>query len=275
MKKILFILYISQLHLFSQNTIPKDTVYLDENQLEISKEKFTSKKNNAVLYARSYETEKIIIYKLLYKYHFGKITAKESKQIKLLLQKNKLNDAQNNTILIKYTDTLYDYNSLYLKHLLHLKQHDYIANGKNSIKVKHHSFTKKKYSMKLKRYASMQKKCKKKLLKYNTNAFYVYNFDKGYEFNKNLTWIKDRILKNMFFKNMSESDLIIIKPNGDYFLKSGHFSDKNLKQLLKKDDWTSYINDWKNSLDKYQKNGIGIIRKFNVKVTPLHKQHCY
>lgn len=274
MKLLIFFIYLASFVALEQ----KDTVYMDENNIKISKTLYKTKLKNTVLHSKSYETDSLMIYKILHKYYFGKISSKEYNQIRLLLEKeDKTKIKDNNPLLIKYYDTLFDFKTLMNQHKLHLKKHHLYPNGDTIKNIKHHTFNHKIYLRKIKEYSKKSKKCTKKLgHKMNTKVFYVYNFDKGYVFNENLKWIKDKIFKNLFFKIMHEYDLIIIKPNGDYFLKSGHFSDANIKLLLKENNWSSFIDDWKNSLTKYPINGTGIIKKFNQKSNPLnHINHCF
>lgn len=80
-----FLIFISHT-LYSQNKTAKDTMYIDEKLVEIAKELYLQKSNAAVFHAQNYEADDFIIYKILYKFNFGKITQKEYQQIKLLLE---------------------------------------------------------------------------------------------------------------------------------------------------------------------------------------------
>lgn len=285
MKKLLFIIIFISISSFGQKNTQKDTLYLDENQVEITKTKYNSKMNNSTLYARSYETKDLIIYKVLYKYYFGEISHTEYNQINKLLEKDAnvyiANDA---TILIKFTDTLYSYKYRKKRYDFHTNTPHYFkpliikpnSKYKDSLKVKHKPFNYSVYKNNIKKYSIKQRKCSKKLLKRkNTYAIHVYNINKGYDFNKNLKWVKDRILKKAFFKNMYESNILIIKPNGDYFMKYGHLSDSNLFKLLKENDWTQYKMDWKKSLETNSKKGFGFIKKLTEQQNNKHIPHCY
>ena len=54
--------------------------------------------------------------------------------------------------------------------------------------------------------------------------------------------------------------LLIIKPDGDYFLSGGHITDKQVGKLLKKADWSKYKNDWKLSFQREVINGYDLLK---------------
>ncbi|MCF6279308.1 MAG: hypothetical protein L3J14_03070 [Flavobacteriaceae bacterium] len=277
MNKLFISISLISIFSFSQENIQKDTIYMDENQIEITKEIYLKKLNNATLYSRNYETKDFIIYKNLYKYYFGSVSSKEYNQIRMLLEKDGNTKIKNGaSILIKYVDTLYGFNMLMKRRTAHIKKGHLTNNETDTLKnIKHLLFNYKIYLKDIKKYSKKAKKCSEKLYKKrNTSALHVYKYGKGYSFNENLKWIKDRVLKKMFFKNMYENNLLIIKPNGDYFMKSGHFSDANLNKLLKEENWNQYKKDWRKSLKINSNKGFGIIEKFSFQ-NHYHTSHCY
>ena len=108
--------------------------------------------------------------------------------------------------------------------------------------------------------------------KYNAETFYIYKYDYGsIKTYPDLNWIKDRsIFKNVFFKIMYNSDFLILKPNGDYFLSGGHLDTKMIKTLIKTKNWDEYKKDLENSISAQSKEGIGFFKE-----NTYHKSHCF
>jgi len=263
---------------YSQIEPPKDTIYLDENSIEITSSLFDKKMKVGVFHSSIYITKSLAIKKILHKFYFGKLTKQECNQLRLLLMResnSKINKDAN--LVINFRDTLHGYPIQKRNYDNHIKKHKTRGKGKFAPKVKHNPFNQKIFSKNVKRSAKHLNKCSKKILKWNNSyVFNVFNINEGYPIeNEYFKWVKDPgIFKMKFFNIMYENNLLIIKSNGDYFLKFGHFSDKSLNKLLKSSDWSQYKKDWKKSIKSNSKNGYGIIAYFN-RNTINHVKHCF
>ena len=108
----------------------------------------------------------------------------------------------------------------------------------------------------------------------NTKVLYLYKHNDSGNSYDNFKFIKDRgVLKNKFFEIMYNNNLLIIKPDGDYFLSGGHFTNRQLKTLLKNTDRTPFIDDWNESVNKKPINGSGFFK--NNERMYSHKKHCF
>lgn len=266
--------------LFSQIKNAKDTLYFDENKKEISPVEFYRKVSSAVFYSSSYNISDLVINKVSYKYYFGKITSNKRKELQVLLNnKTSQNIKVDENILIQYFDTLQSYKGqkrLYEKHFIDyhftIVDNDTIISDHKPLSLKSYKKTAKKYQKKL-------TKCSIKLAKRkNTKVIEMYNIDNGYPFElEKLTWLKDPgVFKENFFINIYENNLLIIKPNGDFFMKKYCVEDNDLFNLLKTDDWSQYVLDWEKSISTNSSVGYGIIKSLNsINNTPHSNNHCY
>ena len=268
------------LSLFSQTETIKDTLYLDVDNLKISKTTFNKKFYAAVFYSRAYYLDGIVINKISYQYYFGKITPQKRKELQILINsKTNRNIKDNENILIQYFDTLQGYQGqkrLYKKH--YIDYHYQIVENDTIYFTEYPPLTLKKFNTQRKKYQKKLTKCSIKLEKRkNTKVIEMYNIDTGYPFElEKLTWLKDPgIFKKIFFKNMYESNLLIIKPNGDYFMKYSHIKDEDLFGLLKTDDWSQYKKDFEKSINTNSSVGYGIIKSLHSIYNGAHPKHCY
>ena len=200
-------------------------------------------------------------------------------------QRNKTKIDSSSTLVITYRDTLYGYAHRLAIQKKHVKD---VEEGKieerplpkisGNIKTRktkhiHPPYTRKKFNKAFKAATKKMDKCSKKTeKKFNSRVFYTYKHDKGFLKDYPKHWIKDNgVVKNSFFKIMYESHLVILKPNGEYFLGGSHLSDDNLKKLLKNENWSVFKRDWKNSMSLASKDGLGIFKK----TYGLHQKHCF
>jgi hypothetical protein len=265
MKRIIFYAIISfGINIYAQSSIQKDIIYLDENMSKIDSIIYKKKCKSTVLKCLEYKKDSLfIIHKVLYKYTFGKISKTETIQLKKPLSINKTFNSQSN-IVINYRDSLYDYNARKRNSDRHLKSHD---------SFKHIALTHKKFNSSRKIWIKQQKKCINKIKnKYNTETFYVYKYDYGsIKHYPDLGWIKDRgNFKTIFFGIMYNFNMLILRPNGEYFLSGGHFSNKMLKNLLK-NDWSQYKKDFNDSYNSQNNKGYGLFKTNS----SFHKKHCF
>jgi len=257
----------SLLLVFALNTFAQSKIILDENMKLIDSVQFKKKCKSQILKCFSYTADSLFLKKVLYKYRFGKLSKEENSQLrKIFIQNTNKQIKQNANIIINFRDTLYNFITRKKAYDVHIKNHD---------SVHHISLTTKKFNSQRKRWIKSQKKCSKKVLnKFNTSVFYVYKYDTGsIKDYPDLNWIKDRgIFKTKFFNIQYNYKYVLLKPNGDYFLCGGHLSDKDLKLLLKKNDWSTFKNDWEKSYDSKSKKGVGF---FKIKSHQYNEKHCY
>lgn len=262
-KIIAFLTFI----LFNFNTFyAQDKFYLDENIVEIDSIEFNKKCKIHILKCIRYKTNVVEVHKVLYNFKFGNISTIEYEQIKkMLIQKSVKTINDDAILLVNYRDSLYDFEIRKKSYDTHINEHKY---------AKHHKFTFKTFDKSRKKWISKQQKCSSKIEKrFNTAAFYVYNYDYGsIEHYPDLEWIKDRsIFKNIFFQIYGNYRYLVLKPDGEYFLCGNHFSDSNLKYLLKNKDWTKIKSDFKKSYESESPFGIGRFKKgYN-----NHIEHCF
>lgn len=243
--------------LFSFNTIyAQDIFYLDENIVEIDSIEFKKKCKIYVLKCLTYKTDSVEVNKVLYDFKFGKLSPIEYEQIKkTLIQKSLKNIDDAPVLLVNYRDSLYDFEIRKKNYDIHIQEHK---------EVKHHKFTFETFNKSRKKWISKQQKCSSKIDKrFNTAAFYVYNFDYGsIEHYPDLGWIKDRgVFKKVFFQIYGNYRYLVLKPDGEYFLCGSYFSDSNLKYLLKNKDWTKIKADFKESYVSESPFGVGRFKK--------------
>lgn len=261
------ILFISH-QITSQNTF--HYYYLDENNNEIDYSTYQKKCNIYFFKCLDYETDTLVLKKVLYKYQFGKLTNDELSQIKAIA-KSDYNMHINNdeTIVVKFRDTIESFSTKLKRYEAHVREHE-------SRNIKHSPFNKKIHLSRTNRWAKEKNKCIKRLKKkYPISFLYVFNVDKGgVNDYTDFKWLKDKrnIFKNRFFEIIYNYNLLIIKPDGQYFMSGGHLSDKNFRKLIEDDNWSQYINEYNTFKNKYPVNGYGIFRKpTGIK----HISHCF
>ncbi|WP_156772367.1 hypothetical protein [Urechidicola croceus] len=284
-KRILpYLFFISTFILYGQNKIEKDTVYYDENKIEISKDKFIDKCNAAVFYCKQFDIDNYIVYKVYHRMYFGKLTPQEYNQIRMYLNQQSIkNTPKNHSILIHYEENLAgfkesnEYCNLINSYSLEENYNYFNLNAKKnneepikSIKAfkqivewhrkEFHNL--KKFNKDVANYAKQQNKCIRKVeLRFKTPVYYaIYNNNNYPLKNDYFTWLEvNSIIKTTFTKNHPDIDLIILKPNGEYFIKNDFLPNSVLFKLLKEKDWTKFKNDWNQSIKTNYNLGYGII----------------
>ena len=260
---IIFNLFI----FLNQNIIGQSIYYTNELNHQIDSLEYKKKCQTGIFKCAKYKSDSLILYKVLFKYSFGKITPTEYNQIKkLLIQQSSIDIDSDEILLINYVDTLSNFE---------IVKNNYDKNFTNYDGFfKPGPYTKSRYNERSKRWIKSKNKCIKKFKeKSNTSTFYLYRHNFGFkeEF-KNFNWIKDRgVIKHKFFNLHNTNHYVIIKPNGDYFLCGSHLSDKKLAILLSNVDWSTFKSDLQKSSKSKNKNGIGFFKKD----TQYHKKHCF
>lgn len=266
--------------------IAQKEIYLDENNKSVNRTNYLQKCKAQIFKCYTYSTDSIKVNKVLHKFGFGKITPTEASQLRLLLsQRTKSEIDSSATLVITYRDTLFGFEHRLARHEKHLRQ---VKEGSyeeppmpeisGNVKVRpirhnHKPYTRKKFNKTINAAVKKMNKCSKKTeRKFNSRVFYTYKYDKGFLKDHPKHWVKDNgVIKSSFFKIMYESHLVILRPNGEYFLGGSHLSDEHFKKLLKTKNWSLFERDWKNSMQSNSKEGLGIFKRNY----GLHQQHCF
>jgi hypothetical protein len=224
-----------------------------------------------------YKTDSLSINKILFKYKFEYLDSTAYNQVRnLLIRDSKHSIPDNSTIVIKYYDSVFSFETEYQKHIKHEKQYE--SSKKDSTVVMHyheHDFNKELFETNRGNWIKYRNKCLKEYDgKFNTKIFHMFKHsDEDKSTFKDFEWIDDKgTFKNVFFQIMYNFNLVIIKPNGEYFLSGAHLSNKTYEKLIKSENWSKYKKDWNKSLNKYEIYGKGI---FNKKYNYNHKKHCF
>ncbi len=261
---------------FSQDNITK--VYLDENLTGIDSSTYSRKCRQLLFKCLEFKTDSLVINKILEKYRFGKLTPIEYDQIKGVITRiSKIKIKSDEIIVIKYYDSLLNFSSVNRRHVEHSKPKKATSpDSSNSKKVPLHTFNRDIFKKNRKKWVKKNKKCiKRNEDKYNVKIIYLYKAEQDViDEYAGFNWVKDNgVFKNQFFKIMFNFHLLIIKPNGEYFLSGGHITDKKVGKLLKKADWAEFKNDLKSSYRKHIFKGIGLFKE----VDPYYHntKHCF
>ncbi|WP_299254497.1 hypothetical protein [uncultured Lacinutrix sp.] len=263
-----FIFLFSSLVSLSQNV---KKIYIDEDLKEMNLVTYIAKCKYKTNKCVEYKTDSLAIYKVLKKFSFNKLSAKNYEQIRLLLnQDSNIKIDSGETIILKNFDSIYSYSSAKKKHDNHAKTHISTLNGKP---LHHNNYNKKTYERNEKTHIRNIRKCTQKFEKLNNiKVLYTFsNSELSNSKNSKLNIIKARsIIKSTFFKILYQYDTLILKPNGEYFLSGGHLNDKLVKKIVLTKNWTTLKNDWKDSREKYPITGSGLF-----KFDKSHSKHCF
>ena len=240
-------------------------LYLDENLKKIDSVTYSKKCKIHIFKCLEYHTDSLSVEKVLHKFYFGKVSQTEANQITGLLALDSGKKIKKNDIIVlKYIDSLYNYKTSKRNYDKHVEKHK---------KFHHKRYNKKKYNKHKIKWEKTNYKCVKKFektekIKVLHSVKHTQNDLNNY---RNIVVVKDRsVLKNTFFKIIYNYNLLILKPNGDYFLSGACLNDKKLLKLLKSDDWSVFRNDLKRSIDGNHENGFGFFKKLS-----YHKKHCF
>ena len=268
--------------LMSNQSMSQSKIYLDENMKMIDSIQFRNKCKNRIFKCLDYTKDTLTINKVLKKYSFGKIHKDEVNQIKLIFEKSTNKKiSTSNSLIIVYRDTLMGYHDIKERIDKSTNRITTEANSNPIIRLGILKPIEPKYrdldyfKKKKNKWYRLQKKCKEKIENtYSSNVYHVYNFNKNEDsLNRELNWIKDTgVFKNKFFSVIYNYHTLIIKPNGEYFLKGGYLSDKKIYTLLNNDDWSQYIIDLNKSVNSNSINGFGFFESVQINT---NKKHCF
>lgn len=270
---IIIFIFLFPFFIVSQTNVK--SFFLDENNKEIDSLTYSKKCNTYYFKCLDYNTDTLKLKKVLYRFSFGKLKEDEINQIRNLLKSDlNFNLKEGESLVVKFRDTILAFPEILKRYEAHVKIHE--SRNTMGSYVKHKAFNKKIHKSRIKHWVKEKNKCFKKFKKkFPVNFLYVYKHDKGgvkeYE---NFSWNEDirKLLKNRFFKIMYNYNLLVIKPDGNYFLSGGHFSDNNLKKLLEVSDWSKFLSDFNAFKNKYPNKGFGIFKK---PIGYTHISHCF
>lgn len=249
-------------------SIAQNQVFIDENMQEIDSKTYFKKCKAYVLGCLEYKTKTLVVNKVYKHHNFGKISETEFQELKTLLGENSndnINDIQ--SIVLHFKDSLFGYNELTLRRLLLSKKESFEelnTNEQSKLLRKAKSIASGRISSHFKHVKNSNVKCKLFLEKNNSVDFYIFNEDVNYieKFGENKYWIKnDSLLEKLFFGKYPQVSYIIIKPNGNYFVSNRYISKSKYLQLIKKNDWSSFEQNLKLSIDKNSTFGIGFFNQ--------------
>lgn len=269
MKYFKILLLVTTISVYAQ-----EKIYLDENFRNISKLEYSNKCKKNIFKCLEYKSDSLSINKMLFRYRFGKISDTSYHQIrKLLIRDSKTSIDSNSIIIVKYYDSLINFQSIYSRHLKHIEpKTDSLG---NQIPIHKHEYNIDIYNKNKSDFIKNRKKCIQKFEKLeNVRVFHMYQHDENVaDTYDGFNWIDDKgTFKNTFFQILFNYYAVLIKPNGDYFLIGGHFTDKNLKILIKKENWEPFKSDWKKTYFSTQNNGKGM---FKTSDSFYHPKHCF
>lgn len=244
--------------LFSQTNTAKDTLYLDENKNEISQAVFKKKCNAAVFNCQITESDSLTTQRIFYNFYFGKISINEFNNIRLHFNKKidtKINMSE--SILIYHRDKLLSFKEGRRLDSLNSTKSEKITEKKYQ---KH----KNRHDDIIRHWNKSRSKISKEVKKnHNTSTLFVANKNYGYELeNEYFKWIIDDF---SFLENSYYQSIIILKPNGDYFISFGRISASNLFNIIKSNSWLDYQSDFEKSVKTNYSVGYGIVKDLVIK----------
>ena len=224
--------------------------FIDENGKAIRENTFNQKCNAAVFECKRFDRENMVIFKVYHRMFFGKLKENEYNQVRLILNRDSNKTIpENHNIIIHYEESLSGFkernefcnliNSKTLEENYTAYNKDAINNGEypfESLKMfkryteghQRDFHDEQKFDKEVAEYAEQQNDCIKKIeIKYKTPVIYMVKDNYNYPIKNNyFTWVIDKgTIKNTFLKKHPETDFILLKSNGEYFIKSDFLPD--------------------------------------------------
>lgn len=229
--KLLFILLVfASLKLASQST--KTRIYLDKDNNLIPMIEYVQKCNSFLYKCSKKENDSLLINTTFLQFKFGKLSNKENSQLRKYLAKK-----MNNKNLLKAAIIINHKKELLGFHKIPVN--DTLTHGR-------FPKTEKEFNLRNLNIDNYKKKCSTLMSSNNTITLNTYIKNSGYNFkNKSYNWYKVNMLTSIF-KN--KSGVLILKPNGEYFLNQGFMLNDYAKTLLSNYDWKKYKYQYKNAL---------------------------
>lgn len=229
----------------------KDTIYADENDFPISKEIFNKKLSAPIYYGLRFDTDTLVLQKIKLKFYIGELESNTKHQLFKLLNKRHQIDTTK-VLIIHYSDTLKLPNEFPKRNYVVFKD-----SLDNIVKViqgpttfvdlnKIRSVKKQEHFWSYKTFIREQKKCMKSHVKYKDEAqvLHFYNQNNGHPEKLNeLRWYKDYglVIKKILMSIENEFDVIIIHPDGDFYVQKGYLEFYYpYKDLIEKRNWETH-----------------------------------
>ena len=234
--KLLFILLVfASLKLASQST--KTRIYLDKDNNLIPMVEYVQKCNSFLYKCSQKENDSLLINTAFLQFQFGKLSIKENSQLRKYLAK-KMNNKNllNAAIIINHKKELLGFHKIPVN--------DTLTHGRFPT-------TEEQFNLRNLNIDNYKKKCSALMSSNNAITLNTYIKNSEYTFNnKSYNWYKVNMLASIF-KN--KSGVLILKPDGEYFLNQGFMLNDYAKTLLSNYDWKQHINHYKNALSNYLK----------------------
>lgn len=282
--KILFlsIILIPSSQFFCQNKTVTDTLFFDENNIEISRSQHNQKYRKSIFYQTYEIKDGYVLNKIAPKCYIGKFNAKEFSQIKNIINRSIKSDLEGKSIVISYVDSLYGFYAHKENYKLNSYNHFIKRHKTDSLTaIKLATNADKKFDS-ISYYKSVSKdskvhyKCFKKLNRKNSQMIFMYRGEKDFPFEKHETsWVKDSgIFRNNFFRGRNEYERMIINSKGDYLLYRGNLTHEVFDSFVKNSDWSNHKTNWNKSLNSKNEFGFGFIEKLH-RFSNFENSHCY
>ena len=243
----------------------KVNIFLDENLNVINEERFNQKQESFLYFSQQFINDTLTVHRIFDIMKFGKFDTAENAQIRMLLERDsRQQDLKDQQLILTFRDTLSGFDN-------HLKNYKPTALTKAPTKL----FVKEK----IKTYDKNQQKCIKKDLKNNYRRLYLYNVNKGYDYNpEHFTWHKSSpVLRQILFDN--RPSMLILKPNGEYFYFA-EVLEKLVIEVLESDNWMPFINDYKTAKSTLAPTPFGNLKSISAKKNHFYyysakRRNCY
>lgn len=252
----------------SQSSVSKDTIYIDEFNKLSDKDLTLKKCKSDVFYCRVMQYDSLIAYHVKYKYRFGKMEKEEKDAVFKSLDSfpTKSIDLDKKTI-INYGMYVFSYDD-YM---------NYLDSTEQSF-PEHLKLTRRRFYTHLNQRNKLNIKCIKKVHSINkANMYYAYSHNYGRTnaevFPK--VQLRSETLKSKFFNGQDQFHLLILHPDGHYFQKTyktsnADFSQDDVWELVKNDDWQPYLIEWE------RRKKLLVKSKPNVYINTYPKfKHCF
>ena len=269
---VLFLLFFSSVN--AQNV-----KYIDEDMNSIDSITLYKKCNQLIFKCLKYDTDTLVINKVLQRFKFGTLSPSNFENIKNELSNDSgRNIGSDEFIIVRYYDSLKSFSKVNKVHQNHPKKRQKIYFDSSKTRYYYrmpHKFNQRIFEKNRNKFIKYRNKCVKKYEnKFNSLVFHVYDDDSGiaHEY-ENFDWIEDNgLFKETFFNIIYNYSSVVIKPDGEYFLIGGHISDKNVYQLLSNRNWETFKLQLNETKESYIINGIGI---FENESNSAHIKHCF
>ena len=266
---ILLLLFVTCNSFAQTENIP--VTYLDENLKNTTEEEYQKSSWKSLNKKSSYTKDSTVIHLIQLRSEFGKLNTTENLQIRNHITKI-TKTLVDGTILINYypelksiSQTQEHYNNYIKANVTRMT----IDSLNTHISTRWHKNktlkTLSTINSDRKKWITKTTKCLNKFTnKTNAKTYFIYkNENNALEDYTDLLTYKDTgLLESVFFKIPHQYQLLILKPNGEYFLTDMTIKDKTINFLLKKDDWTQIKNQYHKTLTKHIYKGIGHFERF-------------